>query len=80
MQECRAPSWSWASIDGPTHYNEAVTCSRSMTDYPGRDVDFLQQFALKIEEAATIPDRLNKYGCVIAGHIRVRGLLKYVSF
>lgn len=70
----RAPSWSWASVDGPIFYD---TVLREQGFLP---LDMMQQFKLEVIEASIVGTQFNPFGEVSSGFIRVKGLLKSVAF
>lgn len=61
----RAPSWSWASLDG----NVIMPIARSS-----------QPPSLKVLEAETTPSGLDRLGAVKAGHLKVSGLMLKVEY
>ncbi|TLD19244.1 hypothetical protein PspLS_09967 [Pyricularia sp. CBS 133598] len=69
----RAPSWSWASVDGPVSFPAArrtrlqpLQCNDDSSKYPG--------MAAVLEASVELKDRDQPYGQVIGGHIRLRAL------
>lgn len=62
--EYRAPSWSWASIDGPVHFGPMRK---------GANVEVLDAHTV-------LQDSNNAYGPVLSGFIRLRGMLAHVQF
>jgi hypothetical protein len=60
----RAPSWSWASIDGKL----IMPIARS-TKLP----------SLKVLEAHTTPSGLDPFGAVTSGHLKVSGLMLQID-
>jgi Heterokaryon incompatibility protein (HET) len=69
-QEYYAPSWSWASVTGPTEF----------IALPGRKYNFKLVPDLTIVDAACEPVGTNPYGPVrTGGYLRVRGLLAPIT-
>lgn len=67
----RAPSWSWAAIDGPVTYNA------SFFNFV-RPEDILP--AIDVLDVHVVPAGLNKLGEVTAGWIKLAGQLKIARF
>ncbi|MCJ1358029.1 MAG: hypothetical protein MMC33_008027 [Icmadophila ericetorum] len=63
----RAPSWSWASIDGAIDFEVVVSDRQGMFGEP------------KIIYAKTTPLGIDPFGQVQAGYLKIRGRLRAVS-
>ncbi|KAH6702239.1 HET domain-containing protein [Verticillium dahliae] len=62
----RAPSWSWASIDGPT-------CLDGLGDVVGKSAE--SDWKFRVLDAHTDVSSANPYGEVTGGWLRIRGRL-----
>ncbi len=63
-KDYRAPSWSWASIEGPVEFsNFRLACVRP------------ESIACRVLEAEVTPSTSDPYGQISAGHIRVHGMV-----
>lgn len=71
--EYRAPSWSWASVEGEIYYEGILA-------WDSRDSGVPEKFELEVLDAQTKPTGLNHLGAVHGGYIKVRGLLKATPF
>ena len=77
----RAPSWSWASIEGQIKYFDAPAVVESpSTPVAGGEIPSLKTNHLMIlEEAARAANPDNAYGEVLSAHLRLRGILAPVA-
>lgn len=81
--EYRAPSWSWASVDGCISYDSQMISgvAKNSTDRytkgPRRSRNsFEHDFgAFHVEDIETTTSSLDPLGAISAGHITIRGLL-----
>ncbi|MCJ1465073.1 hypothetical protein MMC07_003689 [Pseudocyphellaria aurata] len=71
--EYRAPSWSWASIEGEIYYEGILAWETGDSGAP-------QKYELEVLDAQTTIAGLNPFGAVDGGHMKVRGLLKATPF
>lgn len=71
--EYRAPSWSWASIEGPIYYEGILA-------WDSEDLPIPEEYELEVLDAQSKPAGFNPFGTVHGGHITVRGLLKATPF
>lgn len=71
--ENRAPSWSWASVEGPIYYEGILA-------WYAEDSGLPQKFELEVLDAQTNVTGLNYFGAVHGGFIKVRGFLKATLF
>lgn len=79
----RAPSWSWASIDGPVSYDSQMLDSDA--DYGGiwlpddppspRESSEYDFGAFRVQEIETTTSSLDSMGAVSAGHITLTGIV-----
>lgn len=71
--EYRAPSWSWASVEGAIYYEGILA-------WNSEDLGVPPEFELEVLDAQSKPAGLNPFGAVHGGHITIRGLLKFTPF
>lgn len=71
--EYRAPSWSWASVEGEIYYEGILAWDIGDLGVPRR-------FEVEVLDAQTKLAGLNHFGAVHGGYIKVRGFLKTTSF
>ena len=81
----RAPSWSWASVDGPISYDGQMLESEAqyggiwLPDNPPspRESSEYDFGVFRVEEIETTTSPLDRMGAVSAGHITITGLIAY---
>jgi hypothetical protein len=71
----RAPSWSWAAVNGAVEYVHDSTKTHDLAGKIRRDFP-----SVKIVDASAIPSGLDKMGHLKGGALRVRGILREVFF
>ncbi|SCV34310.1 related to protein TOL [Fusarium fujikuroi] len=70
-----APTWSWASITGPVHYDEFFTMS---VDNRGK-IDHRGELDLEITNTVIEEEQAGTFGNVRRGEIRASGVLKHAA-
>ena len=81
--EYRAPSWSWASIDGPITYDSQKLETETQyggiwlpdDSHPPRDSSEYDFGAFRVREVQTTTSSLDHMGAVSAGYITLTGLV-----
>lgn len=72
-KEYRAPSWSWASVEGEIYYEGILA-------WDIEDLRVPRRFEIEVLDAQTNLAGSNRFGAVLGGYIKVRGFLKTTSF
>lgn len=68
----RAPSWTWASIDGPIRYRDRLNTTRKDWDIVPPHTGY--QVA-RVHSFSCTPEGLDPHGCVKAGYIDLEGYI-----
>jgi hypothetical protein len=66
-QSYRAPSWSWASIDGPIDYDLCLTKNKSNLN------------EAEVISAVLVPYGIDPFGQVSAGSLKLRGRFRHIT-
>ena len=83
--EYRAPSWSWASLDGGISYDSQMLDGKpeyggiSLTEDPPRKPSEYDFGVFRVQEIETTKSSLDLMGAVSAGHITVTGAVAVVT-
>jgi hypothetical protein len=77
----RAPSWSWANLEGQIRYFDAPVVTESPnTPIPGGEIPSLaMNYLVRVTDAVRPANPDNPYGEVISAHLQLRGNLAPVN-
>lgn len=64
----RAPSFSWASIEGPITFRDPLKVRRFLDSHLG----YLGRTSCELLECSSVPEGVDPYGRVTGGHIKLR--------